>query len=61
MTKAQINCENNQKDIEPMFQTGLGLPIVDLVTEGVKKLQEAIVEQQEKTERLLKENKTHLY
>lgn len=60
MTKAQTEIQDGESGFEPIFQGGLGLPIRNIVTENVKKLQEAIGVQQEKTERLLKENNTYL-
>jgi hypothetical protein len=61
VTKAQSHHQDSQKDFEAKFQAGLGLPVGDTRSEDIKKLQEAIGKQQEKTKRLLNENKTHLH
>ena len=59
MTKAQTEIQDGESGFEPIFQGSLGLPIRNTVTEYVKKLQDAITEQQEKAGRLLKENNTY--
>lgn len=61
MTKAQTEIQDGESGFEPIFQGSLGLPIRNTVTEYVKKLQDAITEQQEKASRLLKENNTYLF
>ena len=60
MPKPQTRNRNCAEGFEGLFQAGLGLPIGNFVTERVRKLQEAIGEQQKITERLLKENNTYL-
>jgi hypothetical protein len=60
MTKAQTENQDCERGSEPIFRAGLGLPISNIVTERVKKLQDAIEQQQGKRERLLKENNTYL-
>jgi len=60
MTKTQTEIQDDESGFEPIFQGSLGLPIRNTVTEDVKKLQDAITEQQEKVGRLLKENNTYL-
>lgn len=60
MMKSQTENQGYNIGFEPIYQIGLGLPIRNTVTENVKQLQEAIGVQQEKTERLLKENNTCL-
>lgn len=58
MTKAQTENPGSVIGFEPIFQGSFGLPIRNIVTEHVKKLQDAITEQQEKAGQLLKENNT---
>lgn len=60
MTKAPINIQDGESGFESIFQGSFGLPIRNIVNEHVKKLQDAIIEQQEKAGRLLKENNTIL-
>jgi hypothetical protein len=60
MTKSQIKIQDGESGFESIFQGSFGLPIMNIVTEHVKKLQDAITEQQEKAGRLLKENNTLL-
>lgn len=60
MTKSQTKNRDGESGFESMFQGSFGLPIRNIVTEHVKKLQDAITEQQEKSGRLLKENNTLL-
>jgi hypothetical protein len=59
MTKAP-NIQDGESGFESIFQGSFGLPIRNIVNEHVKKLQDAIIEQQEKAGRLLKENNTIL-
>jgi hypothetical protein len=60
MTKSQTKNQDGESGFESMFQGSLGMPISNIVTKHVKKLQDAITEQQEKSGRLLKENNTLL-
>lgn len=60
MTKSQTKNQDGESGFESMFQGSFGLPIRNIVTEHVKKLQDAITEQLEKSGRLLKENNTLL-
>ena len=60
MTKAQTKIQDGETGFESIFQGSFGLPIRNIVTEHVKKLQDGITEQQEKAGRLLKENNTFL-
>lgn len=59
MIKAQTENQNSEVQFESLFRAGLGLPTKTVVTEHVKMLHEAIAEQQQKTERLLKQNNTY--
>jgi hypothetical protein len=60
MTKSQTKNQDGESGFESMFQGSFGMPISNIVTKHVKKLQDAITEQQEKSGRLLKENNTLL-
>ncbi len=60
MTKAPTNIQDGESGFESIFQGSFGLPLRNIVNEHVKKLQDAIIEQQEKAGRLLKENNTIL-
>ncbi len=48
MTKAQTENQGSEIGFELIFQAGFGLPITNIVTEYIKKLQDAITEQHEK-------------
>jgi hypothetical protein len=60
MTKAQTENQGSKIGFEQIFQAGFGLPNRNIVTERVKKLQDAMTEQQEKADRLLEENNKYL-
>lgn len=60
MTKAQTENQGSEIGFEQVFQAGLGLLNRNIVTEHVKKLQDAMTEQQEKADRLLEENNKYL-
>lgn len=60
MTKAQTENQGSEIGFEQIFQAGFGLPNRNIVTEHVKKLQDAMTEQQAKADRLLEENNKYL-